>query len=313
MKRGAVVGIAAGAAAALIIGGSLVWWLLNRAPSAEDAARSYLNALAAGDFEAIEAMRATRLDAEAERILAESFRGAESFVADPRIEEIRSAQDTTSVRASAEIAGDRHDIVFVLAEDGAGWTLTGDYLASLEASAVLSATGELIGDSVWVSGALAPAGSDLALLPAEYRLEAAPRGLLSGTNSVALSNDEPSTVVLEASITPEAGTMAQEQIDAYAAACAQPAAAVPADCGLRVPWAADLASLTSVAFRIDKSPALVLSPDLRSFAATDGAVVATATGTTRQGSTGSFTYRADDWALRGSVSFAGDEMLLAVD
>jgi len=313
VKRAAIVGIAAGAAAALIIGGGLSWWLLNPASSAEDAAQGYLNALASGDFEAIDAMRGTRLDAETERILAEAFRGAESFVADPRIEEIRSAQGTTSVRASADIAGARRDIMFVLGEDGARWTLVGDYLASLEASTVLSGNGEPIGDSVWVGGALAPTGTPLALLPAEYGLETAPRGLLTGTTSVAVSNDEPSAVAIEASIGPEATVIAQEQLDAYAEACAQPAEVVPADCGLRVPWAADLATLTSVAFRIDQSPALTLSPDLRTFAATGGAIVATATGTTRAGGTGSFTYRADDWALRGSVWFTGDSMLLAVD
>ena len=67
-----------------------------------------------------------------------------------------------------------------------------------------------------------------------------------------------------------------------------------------------------MAFRIDQSPALTLSPDLRTFAATGGAIVATATGTTRAGGAGTFTYRADDWALRGTVCFTGDEMVLAV-
>jgi len=41
-------------------------------------------------------------------------------------------------------------------------------------------------------------------------------------------------------------------------------------------------------------------------------VVATATGKTRDGGSGSFTYRADDWALRGTVAFQGNEMVLAV-
>ena len=41
--------------------------------------------------------------------------------------------------------------------------------------------------------------------------------------------------------------------------------------------------------------------------------MATATGTTRDGAEASFTYRADDWALRGTVTLTRDDMKLAVD
>ena len=202
---------------------------------------------------------------------------------------------------------------FVLGDDGGRWALVGDYLASLEVAPVLSGTDAPAGDSAWVGGALAPAGTPVATPSRRVRARAgSPRTAHADRRSVALSNDESVTVALEASITPEATSAAQAQIDAYADECTQPAAAVPANCGLRVPWAADLATLTSIAFRIDQRPVLALAPDGRSFAATGGIVVATATGTTRAGATASFTYRADDWALRGSVSFQGDEMVLAV-
>ena len=102
------------------------------------------------------------------------------------------------------------------------------------------------------------------------------------------------------------------KLDAYADTCAKPAQAVPDQCGLRVPWAADLASLASIAFRIEAYPIVTLSADGRAFDAVDGRIVATATGTTRDGAPGAFTYQADDWALRGSVTFTGDEMVLAV-
>ena len=108
------------------------------------------------------------------------------------------------------------------------------------------------------------------------------------------------------------GPGVEEQLDAYAAQCAQASDAVPPNCGLRVPWAADLASLTSIAFRVEQTPQVVLSPDLRTFDATGGVIVATATGVTRTGDEASFTYRADDWALRGTIALTADGMQLVV-
>lgn len=309
MKRAAVVGVAIAAA---VVVGCFAWWLVARSPSAEDAARSYLEALSAGDFATIDEMRAVHLDDETERIIADAFAGADAFVKDPRIEEISSQGGTVGVRASAELAGERRELFFALGDEGGRWTLSGDYLATLEVTTSLAGSDGLAGESAWVGGALVPAGAPVSLFPAEYSVEAAPRGILTGTASVAISNDGPSAVALEASLAPDATEAAQVQIDGYADACTQAAAAVPANCGLRVPWAADLATLTSIAFRIDQRPVLALSPDGRTFAATGGVVVATATGMTRSGADASFTYRADDWALRGTVSFEGDEMVLAV-
>ena len=107
-----------------------------------------------------------------------------------------------------------------------------------------------------------------------------------------------------ASPTPSADRTAaiQEQLDRYADACARPATAVPEHCGMVVPWAADLAQLSGIAFRIETYPVVVLSADGGGFDATGGVLVATATGTTRDGATGTFTYRTDEWALRGDVA-----------
>jgi hypothetical protein len=104
----------------------------------------------------------------------------------------------------------------------------------------------------------------------------------------------------------------QEQLDGYADACAAPAAAVPAHCGMVVPWAADLAQLSGVAFRIESYPVVVLSTDGRSFDATGGVLVATATGTTRDGAAGSVTYRSDEWALRGDVVVEDGRTIVSV-
>lgn len=308
-----MAGIAAGGGAVLVAGVVLTGLLVAQPPSAEDAARAYLTALSEGDFARIDDMMAVRGDEDRHRVVAEAFASAEDYIDDPRIEEISSAQaGVTAVRASAELDGDRRDLHFALSDSGGGWTLAGDYLATMEVFTDLAGTGLPAGDSVWIGEALAPAGSRVALLPAEYPVTAAPRGLVAGETSVAVSNDRTSTVQLGVSLSPAATGVAQDQLDAYADACTVPATAVPADCGLRVPWAADLANLTSIAFRIDRRPALALAPDGRTFAATGGVVVATATGTTRDGLVGTFTYRADDWALRGTVSFEGDEMILEV-
>lgn len=104
----------------------------------------------------------------------------------------------------------------------------------------------------------------------------------------------------------------QERLDRYADACAAPATAVPEHCGIVVPWAADLAQLSGIAFRIEAYPAVVLSPDRRSFDATGGVLVATATGTTRDGAAASFTYRTDEWALRGDVATADGTTIVSV-
>lgn len=309
MKRTAVVGIAAGVAVALV--GAIAWWALTRPPSVEDAARDYLAALSAGDFAAIDAMRGTDLDEDAERILTDAFAGADAFVAEPRVEDIAPDAEMTKVRASALIAGERRDVSFALRDDGGTWKLTGDYLASLEVT-VLAGTDAPLGDSVWVGDALAPTGSSVLLLPAEYPVHAAPRGLLTGAASVPLSTDGAITIRIEASLTPEASAAGQKELDAYAAACTQPAPTVPLNCGLRIPWAADLAMLGSLVFRVEQVPVLTFAADHRTFAATGGVVIATATGVTPDGETATFTYRADDWALRGTVTFQGDEMVLAV-
>ncbi len=307
-----MTGIAAGAAV-VVAGVAVVGWLLAQPPSAEDAARTYLSALSEGDFAGIDRMLASPGDDDSRRVIADAFAGAEDYIDDPRIEELSSSQaGFTAVRASAELDGERRTLHFALGDAGGEWMLAGDHLATLEVFTELADTGLPAGDSVWIGGALAPAGTRVALLPAQYPVTAAPRGLVTGEASVAVSNDRTSTVQLGVSLSPAAAGAAQEQLDAYAEACTVPAAAVPANCGMRVPWAADLATLTSISFRIDEHPAVALSPDGRTFAATGGVVIATATGTTRDGRAGTFTYRADDWALRGTVSFRGDEMILAV-
>lgn len=288
------------------VGAGIAIWAVTRSPTAEDAAMDYLEALAAGDYATISAMRDQPLDEAAERIVEDAFAGASNYLTDPEIEEIAETSGVTGVTATADFAGDRRTVFFMLGSDGDSWRLTGDYLGAVDVATN-------VGNAVWIGDALAPAHTDVPLLPAVYPVGPAPSGILvAEPQEVAVSNDETSAVTLEASLSAEATAAAQTQLDAYADGCAQASDAVPANCGIRVPWAADLATLTSIAFRIEAYPAVALSSDARSFAATGGAFVATASGTTRDGSAGTFTYRAGDWALRGSLRFEGDEMVLAV-
>ena len=304
MRRAVLIGVAAGAAA-LVIGGAVVWWLVARPPTAEESAMRYLDALAAGDFATIDEMRSEPLEPAAETVLEQAFAGASEYVQNPRIDRLVAEDATTTVHATVELAGEQHALTFDLSAEGGRWLLAGDYLGDMTVSIPL-------GDSVWVGDALAPVAAPILLLPAVYPVVAAPRALLAGEES-AIVADGPSEVAMDVTLTSAATDRAQEQLEAYADACAEPATAVPAHCGLKVPWAADLALLSGLTFRIETRPTVRLSPDGTTFAATDGVIVATADGSTRTGAPGSFTYRADDWALRGTIAFTGDEMVLAVD
>lgn len=309
MKRAAIVGIAV-AGAIVVAGAGLAWWALSRGQSAEDAARSYLSALAAGDLDTVQAMREPLPDAQ-EELLERAFLGASAYIADPRIEELdEQAGGVVGVHASAALGGERRDLRFQLEADGSGWILTGDHTGSLTVDAAIADGAAL--EWVAVGGALARTATPLALLPAEYAVAAAPPGILEGSADVTVAPGTPASISLTATLAPEAAEKAQEQLDAYADACVEPATSVPDNCGIVVPWAADLASLERIAFRIEQHPAIALSPDARSFDATGGILVATAHGVTREGTTASYTYHADDWTLRGTIALDGERAVLSV-
>lgn len=300
MKRGAVLSIVA-AAAVLAVGGAAAWWLLSRPPSIDDAARSYLAALEAGDVAALEAMIGSPRP-DTTQTTMDAFAAADAYVEDPRIDEVYG---DGSVRASVTLDGRPATIGFMLSLVDGRWQLAGDYLGSLEATTSL-------GDAVLIGGALASVAAPIDLLPAVYTVRAAPAGVLGGSTTVAVTNETPTTVEVETSLAPGAVAAVQEQLDVYADACAAPADAVPERCGIRIPWGADLATLTGVSFRIDRYPAVALSDDAATFAATGGMLVATATGTTRAGAEASVTYRTDEWSMRGVVVFADGRMVLRV-
>jgi hypothetical protein len=295
MKRAAVVWIAAGAVVAAAAVG-VTAWALTRGGTPDQTAEAYLSALSSGDAAAL---REVLVEPD-ERVL-EAFEGATSYVSDYSFD---LAEDG-SARAEVELAGAPAVVGFQVADTGDGYAVTADFLATVEVSTT-------VGDAVSIGGVVFPVAEPVHLLPAEYVVAAAPAGVLEGATPVAVTNEVPMSAAVEASLSPDATALAQDRLDAYAEACAAPATAVPDACGIRVPWAVDLASLESIAFRVEQLPQLVLSADGTTFDATGGVIVATATGPARDGTAGRVTYRADDWALRGTVRFTGDEMVLAV-
>lgn len=292
---GAVTVVVAGA-------GVAAWWML-RPPSIEDAAQSYVQALHTGDVGAVDALLPTSMTDPQRTRIEDAFSGASSRIASPHIEAIG---DDGSVRATARLAGKKVTIRFALAREGGSYRLTGDFLAAVTITPSL-------GDAVRVGTTTIDAGDEAALLPAEYPVTALPDDILTGTTTVAVSNDAPVTAALEVSFSPDAVTVAGAQLAAYEDACTTPADAVPPHCGLRVPWAADLRELDSLAFRIDERPTLALADDGDTFAATGGRITATARGTGWNGASRSVTYTTDDWALRGRIGFDGPTMTLHVD
>lgn len=303
MKRGAVVASIALAAVLAAAGAGVAWWALTRSPGPDVVAHDFLSALADGDGSRAVALIDDLPDSAVRA--AESLEAAAALVTEPQIESIGSVEGSTRVRVTFALAGEQRTASFGLVERDGAWRISADALGTVTPTTTL-------GDSVGIGDILLSAETATSLLPGAYEVSAAPTGLLAGATPVAVLPGADAPVAVAASLSPDATAQAQAQLDAYAASCAAPAAAVPEHCGIRVPWAADLAALASIAFRVEASPVVALSPDGRTFAATGGIIVATATGATRDGRTASFTYRADDWGLRGSVSFTRDEMVLHV-
>lgn len=300
MKRGVV----AGAVAVCILAAGAVgaWWWLNRAPSAEDVARSYLAALAEGDATA--ALALTGAD-DAQRADALAAYGEAVHITAPRIVSADSKDGAATVEAAYRLDGEEVPVTLRLHEQKSGWRLI-DALGSVTATTTPATR-------VRIGGLEAPgAGGEVALLPGRYDVVPLPEEVLTGAVTVDVAPGSQETAAVTASFAPAAAGIAQSQLDAYAAGCTAPGTTVPAHCGLRIPWGADLIAVDSIAYRVERTPQVALSADAASFSATGGVVVATVKGPSRKGGEGEFTYRAEDWALYGSISFADGRMVLAV-
>jgi len=302
VKRGAVIGIVIGTVV-VAAGAGIAAWALTRPPAPSDVALTYLRALESGDADA--ALAQTSADDQAAAQARTAFSDAAARPTEPRLGETREDAVAATVEVTYALDGTDVAATLTLHQKEGGWRIS-DGLGTVSPTTTLGAA-VAIGDLIVPTG-----GDPVRLLPARYDVVAAPTEVLTGSTTVDVAPGADVPAAVEASLSPDAIATVQAQVDAYAEACAQPATTVPANCGLKVPWGADLSTLTSLDFRIEKTPQVTLSADATSFDATGGVIVATARGTSRTGGNGAFTYRADDWALRGSVSFDGAQLVLAV-
>jgi hypothetical protein len=198
------------------------------------------------------------------------------------------------------------DVGFSLERRDGRWLVADDALRTVTVTTS-------IGTSIGIGGTVLPAGA-LSLLPAQYRVTAAPGTLLSGAVVIDVPADDgaAASASVPAALTAEARTRAQEQIDAYADACTQTAGRVPEACALHIPWQADLREARSFAYRVERRPVVTVSDDGRTFEAVNGSVVVTVSGVARDGRETSATYRNDAWALRGDVTVDDTGMTLSV-
>ena len=330
-RRTSAIVAAAVVAIVAIVGGFVAWSFISRPSGAAETAGAYLAALERGDGAAASALSAQQA-VEAAAVEFGALDDATEWISAARVETITEAGTDATATATFTLAATQHSVTMTLSNRSGAWLVTDAPATTLRATSTMGA-GIEIGDVAVPFDDAAAAGADaataagtgtetetkaathaatVALLPGVYEVTAAPAGLLEGAQEVVATGAESLNVALQPTLGAAALTAADAQLATYLAACTAPATAVPLDCGIRVPWAADLASLTRLTFRIDKAPTLALAPDGSGFAATGGTLVATAVGVDDGGGAASFTYRDSEWALRGSVGFTIDALTLEV-
>ncbi|HPT94933.1 MAG TPA: hypothetical protein PLB94_04265 [Microbacteriaceae bacterium] len=330
-RRTSAIVAAAVVAIVAIVGGFVAWSFISRPSGAAETAGAYLAALERGDGVAASALSAPQAAGET-AVEFGALDDATEWISAARVETITEAGTDATATATFTLAATQHSVTMTLSNRSGAWLVTDAPATTLRATSTMGA-GIEIGDVAVPFDDAAAAGADaataagtgtetetkaathaatVALLPGVYEVTAAPAGLLEGAQEVVATGAESLNVALQPTLGAAALTAADAQLATYLAACTAPATAVPLDCGIRVPWAADLASLTRLTFRIDKAPTLALAPDGSGFAATGGTLVATAVGVDDGGGAASFTYRDSEWALRGSVGFTIDALTLEV-
>ncbi|TQK20013.1 hypothetical protein FBY40_2532 [Microbacterium sp. SLBN-154] len=292
-----MVTIVVAAAVVIIVGvAGVLTWAGSRDDGPEAVARTWLAAIAEGDEDAARAAMSREVDAL-------DVGGAVERPSEPSVREVRIDGDTAEADVSFVLAGDVREARLPLTQTSDGWLVGEDALGRVDISTDL-------GDSVTIGEAVVPAG-EVRLFPGTYDLTAAPRDYLDGSASVSVIPGEEHTVAVQATYNSAALDAVREAVADHLNACTQPASAVADDCGLRVPWAADLAVLERIAYRIERLPEVQLTEE-GGFAATGGVVVATASGTGRDGSPASATYRDDAWTVRGTITVTGAQIRLGV-
>lgn len=303
MKRGPLIAVIA-AGVVLLAGVGVALWLLQRPSGPQAVAEDYLRALAGGDAEtALDLVASDSLDSS---MIEAAFAGATATISDATVTGVSEDGDTATASITYTLDSTSGSGELMLQQTPTGWKVAPDGLGTVTITSTL-------GDAAAIGTAVFGVNEPVLLLPALYEIDAAPVGILTGALTVAVAPGSAATAALQPQLSDTALETASAKVQAYVDACTAPADAVPENCGIRVPWAADLATLTSLSFRVETAPTLAFAEDLSSFAATGGVLVATASGTTRDGAPGTFTYRSDDWSLRGGMVFSGNQLVLSVD
>lgn len=294
--------ILGGAVALVLLLAAGVWtWLAASRPSTpEQSATSFLRALESGEIGAVEATGIA-----APQSTLDAFAGASGLIEQAEVQRIDEDGDRATATVSFQLAGDAHTASILLSQADGRWVVDDSTLGSVTATTT-------IGSFITIGEAVVGSGEEIALLPATYAVAAAPTELLAGEATIVVLPGEATQAAVEAHVREEATAAAQAELDRHLEACTAPVTgeSAPDGCGIRIPWGADLASITGIRFRIELLPALALEG--AGFHADGGILVATVSGTARDGSEESFTYRTDTWSVRGDLAFTADGLQLSV-
>lgn len=288
-----------GLVAVLAVAGA-VWWGVSalRSPSPEEAALEYLRALESGDPEAITATGTAVPDTA----LA-AFAEAASTIEDAEVTAVRDRAGEVSAAVTFRLGGTDREARLTLTQESGRWAVDSSGLGALTATTT-------IGTAVQIGDAVVPADQETALLPAVYRVSAAPASLLAGATEVVVLPGAPAAAEVAAELRPAATEAAQEKLDAYLKDCTAGGSAIPENCGIRIPWGTEFREVADVVFQVERFPGVTLTPT--AFAADDGTLTATVTGVGQDGATRTVTYRNTAWSVRGGIEISADELALTV-
>ncbi|WP_101846826.1 hypothetical protein [Zhihengliuella sp. ISTPL4] len=295
-RRWWVVG---GLVAILVVAGA-VWWGVSalRSPSPEEAALAYLRALESGDPEAV----TTTGTAVSDTALT-AFAGTTSTIEDAEVTSIRDRDGAVSATVTFRLGGADQEARLTLTQESGRWAVDGSGLGAITATTT-------IGTAVQVGGAAVPVDEETALLPAVYRVSAAPASLLTGAAEAVVLPGSPTAAEVAAELRPAATEAAQEKLDAYLQDCTAGGSMIPENCGIRLPWGTEFRAFSDVAFQVERFPGVTLTS--AAFTADDGILTATVTGVGHDGTTRTVTYRNTAWSVRGDIAVTADELALTV-
>ncbi|HOA87706.1 MAG: hypothetical protein GX871_04950 [Microbacteriaceae bacterium] len=337
------VRVVAIAALLLVVAGVIAFALIPRPGGPAAVAADYLAALARGDGAAASALTAPATS-DGRTLGADALAVATEWISSANVGQLTEQGADATAEVTFTLGGTQHAVTLALTNRSGAWLVAHPLTTAVRVRSTIGAgvtigasrgedaaegglvvpfddaadgdpdTGDADADAAAAatSSGTGPGAVTVELLPAVYALGAAPAALLEGGETLIVSGGDDAAVALEPSLRPEARADAAEQLRAYLAGCTAQANAVPASCGIRVPWAADLAALTALAFRVDAEPVLELAADGRRFAATGGRLTATATGVDDAGAEASASYLDSDWGVRGSLRFTLDGLILEV-